>query len=424
MNIELINTGSELLLGRTLNTHQQWLCRRLSDAGYSVPRQTAVPDTAADICGAVREALSRVSCVLVTGGLGPTSDDVTRHEIAALFGLDLREDPQVVAALESFCKERGRVLSPRARTQALVPDGAAVLHNAVGTAPGLVMELNPNPFDPEARPGLLILLPGPPRELHPMFDASVLPLLRRQCPLAETHACATIRTTGLPESEVEARVAGPLAAAVARGLQLGYCARPGEVDVRLSARGPGAEAMVASAASAVRDCCAPHIFTHSDDELEATVIALLKEAKCTVAVAESCTGGLIAHRLTNVPGASAVMLGGIVAYANEIKQRLLGVSPDCIQHEGAVSESVCRAMAEGVRERFGADLGIAVTGIAGPSGGTEAKPVGTVFIGLAAPEGTHVLRRLNRWDRITFKQVTSQQALDLLRRQLAGLPPA
>jgi nicotinamide-nucleotide amidase len=424
MNIELINTGSELLLGRTLNTHQQWLCHRLSDAGYSVTRQMAVPDTAADICNAVREALGRVACVIVTGGLGPTSDDVTREEIARMFRLQLREDAEVVAALTAFCRARGRVLSERMRVQALVPESATVLPNGVGTAPGLALEFHPNPFDSQARDGWLILLPGPPRELHPMFDASVLPLLKHRFSVSEPFTCLTLRTTGLPESQVEDQISGPLSALVSRGLQLGYCARPGEVDVRLSSRGADAEFLTAEAAKVVRDCCATHIFAESDDELESAVISLLQERHCTVAAAESCTGGLIAHRLTNVPGASAVFLGGVVAYANEIKEGLLGVPREMLEQQGAVSEAVCRAMAEGVRQRFQADFGISVTGIAGPSGGTESKPVGTVFIGLAAADGTQVLRRLNRWDRMTFKQVTSQQALDFLRRKLAGHPPA
>jgi nicotinamide-nucleotide amidase len=255
-----------------------------------------------------------------------------------------------------------------------------------------------------------------------MFDVSVLPLLKTQATASEPYTCLTLRTTGLPESDVEARVAGPLSEGVARGLELGYCARPGEVDVRLSARGHGAPALVAEAAGIVRGLCATEIFTETDHELETVVVSLLTSAKVTVALAESCTGGLIAHRLTNVPGASAVFRGGIVAYANEAKQELLGVAAGLIAQEGAVSESVCRAMAEGARRRFQTDLAVAVTGIAGPAGGTEEKPVGTVFLGLAGAEGVWVVRRLNRWDRLTFKQATSQQALDLLRRKVLGLP--
>ena len=418
MNIEIINTGSELLLGRVLNTHQQWLCRHLADLGYTVDRQVAVPDTGRDIQQAVREALGRADLILVTGGLGPTSDDVTRDLIAELLQRPLREDAAVVAVIEGFFAQRQRPMPARTRVQALVPEGAVVLPNAHGTAPGLLIEVSPNPFRERGRTSWLVMLPGPPRELHPMFREQVVPQLRQRLPLEGEFVCRTLKTTGLGESFVEEKIASPLQPLVAAGLEIGYCARVGEVDVRFVARGPGAAQTVAEAERLVRALMPQHIFGEDDDQLEAVIVRRLTERKQTLALAESCTGGLLAHRITNVPGASAVFLAGLVTYSNEAKQRLLGVRAETLAAHGAVSEPVAREMAEGARERNGADYALAVTGIAGPAGGTPEKPVGTVFIALATARKTVALHPVNRFDRETFKYVTSQQALELLRRNL------
>lgn len=422
MDIELLNTGTELLLGRVLNTHQQWLCRQFADAGYVVSRQVAVPDTAPAIAQAVREALGRADLVVVTGGLGPTADDLTREAIAGLVGRPLREDPAVVAHLRTWCAARRRTLTPAVLNQARVPEGALVLPNAHGTAPGLLIEVRPNPHAPEGHPAWLALLPGPPRELRPLFTEAVLPWVRRTWPPDPPFVCRTLRSTGVPESTMEARLTGPLASLAARGLEVGYCARPGEVDVRLAARTPDAAALVAAAADVVRREVGRHVYGEEDDTLEAAVVRLLTAQDRTLAVAESCTGGRLASRLTDVPGASAVFLGGFVTYANALKERLVGVCRDTLAVHGAVSEPTARAMAEGARARTGADFALAITGIAGPSGGTPDKPVGTVFIALAAAEGTEVRQHLNALDRPTFKHVTSQQALEQLRQRLLGEP--
>src|SRR5437867_274185 len=266
MVVELINTGSELMLGRVLNTHQQWLCRQLADLGYEVSRQVAVPDTGAQIQQAVREALARADLVITTGGLGPTSDDLTRELIADLFGKKLREDSVVLAHMEQFFKIRNRPLPERTRVQALVPDGAIVLSNPHGTAPGLALKLEPNPFRTGGAASRMVLLPGPPRELRPMFTDSVVPLLRRELPSPITFVCSTLRTTGLGESLVQERVAGPLATLIGAGLELGYCARPGQVDVRLAARGPEAERLVREGEQIVRTQLQTHIFASGDEE--------------------------------------------------------------------------------------------------------------------------------------------------------------
>ena len=418
MIVELINTGSELMLGRVLNTHQQWLCRQLADLGYIVTRQVAVPDTGKDIEQAVREALARADLVIATGGLGPTSDDLTRDLVAQLLGKVLREDTVVLAHISHIFERLKRPMPERTRVQALVPEGATVLHNPHGTAPGLAMEVRPNPFRAGGQPSWLIMLPGPPRELRPMFTESVVPLLQRALPLASSFVCRTLRTTGIGESVVEEKIGGPLQRWVEAGLDLGYCARPGQVDVRLAARGDDAERQVSGAEAVVRGLLSSHIYGAEDEELETVIVRMLTERKATLALAESCTGGGIANRITNVPGASVVLLAGLVTYSNAAKQKFLGVRAETLDQHGAVSKPVAREMAEGARQQTQADYALSVTGIAGPSGGAPGKPVGTVFIGLASPTGTLVERSLNPYDRETFKQVTAQQALELLRRTI------
>src|SRR5664279_1279156 len=421
MIVELINTGSELMLGRVLNTHQQWLCRQLADLGYVVTRQVAVPDTGSDIEQAVKEALARADLIIATGGLGPTSDDLTRDLVAQLLGEQLREDAAVLAHIRSFFESRKRPMPERTKVQAMVPDGATVLHNPHGTAPGLAMEVRPNHFRTGGQPSWLIMLPGPPRELRPMFTDTVAPLLRRVLPLASEFVCRTLRTTGIGESVVEEKIGGPLQRWVEAGLDLGYCARPGQVDVRLAAHGSEAERQVRKAEIMVRELLGPYIYGVEDEDLESVIVRLLTERKATLALAESCTGGCIANRVTNVPGASAVLLAGLVTYSNAAKEKFLGVQPGTLEHHGAVSKPVAREMAEGARKQAQADYALSVTGIAGPSGGTPGKPVGTVFIGLTGPAGTVVQRQFNPYDRDTFKQVTTQQTLDLLRRTILSV---
>ena len=418
MNIELINTGSELMLGRVLNTHQQWLCRQLADLGYFVTRQIAVADTADDIEQAVREALGRADFIVTTGGLGPTSDDITRDRIAALLGRKLTEDPAIVAHVESFFAKRNRPMPASTRVQAMVPDGALVLHNAHGTAPGLALHVSPNPFRTDGKASWLVMLPGPPRELRPMFTNQVAPLLKDKLPLDGDFVCRTLRTVGIGESYLEERIAAALKPLMDAGLELGYCAHSGAVDVRFVARGCGADADMAEAARIVYKLAGEHIFGEGDDELEQVLVRRLTEQKQTLALAESCTGGFIANRITNVPGASAVLLAGLVTYSNAAKQHFLGVRAESLAAHGAVSEAVAREMAEAARARTGADFALAVTGIAGPGGGTPEKPVGTVFIALASARGTKVINPVNRYDRETFKYLTSLQALELLRREL------
>lgn len=418
MVVELINTGSELLLGRTVNTHQQWLCRELTDLGYAVAKQVAIPDTAIAIETSVREALTRADLVITTGGLGPTSDDLTREMIASLVDKPLREDPGVMRHIEEFFAGRQRSMPASTRRQAQVPEGAIVLPNINGTAPGLAMELRPNPYRGGELPSWIVMLPGPPRELRPMFRDAVTPLLRRVLPPADVCCCRNLRTTGLGESMVEELIAEPLGQLVRSGLEIGYCARTGQVDVRLSSHGAMAAETVERAAGIVRALVGNHLCSENEEELENVVVRLLREGKSTLSVAESCTGGFIAHRITNVPGASAIFLEGYVTYSNEAKERALGVSSGDLATYGAVSEVVAQAMADGALTRSGATYALAVTGIAGPGGGSIEKPVGTVYIALAGGGPALVEHHFNNFDRETFKYAASQQALDLLRRRI------
>jgi nicotinamide-nucleotide amidase len=433
MNVEIVNTGSELMLGRVLNTHQQWLCRRLADLGHVVTRQVAVADTSTEIQNEVREALHRAELVITTGGLGPTSDDLTRELIAELLGKKLIQNRDVLAHIENFFAKRGRKRPQKTDVETFVPEGALFFLNPTGTAPGLAMKVKDGRWRTadrmSARPSSstidpssarwLIMLPGPPRELRPMFDEFVVPLLKREF-ADEIFVCRTLRTTGIGESLVQEFIEADLLPLVERGLQVGYCARPGAVDVRLAAGGANAENIVREGGKVIQKILGASIYGFDDDELETVVVGLLRSRRKTLALAESCTGGCIAQRVTNVPGASDIFLGGVVSYANAAKETFLGVKAETLIRHGAVSEAVAREMAMGAREKFGSDLAIAVTGIAGPSGGTPEKPVGTVFIALASAAGIDVKRFLNAWDRETFKQVTATQSLEWLRQAVSA----
>lgn len=406
------------MLGRVLNTHQQWICRQLADSGCIINRQVGIADTASEIEAAVREALGRADLIITTGGLGPTSDDITRDLIAKLLGKSLHEDAAAMANIKNFFESRKRAMPDKVGVQALAPEGAMVIQNAHGLAPGLVIEVNPNPFRPDGRRSWLIMLPGPPRELRPMWKESIVPLLARLFPSKQFFSCRTLRSTGIGESVIQERIHAPLDSLVQKGLEVGYCARSGQVDIRLAAHGTEASALVADAEKIVREQTGDHVFGSEGDELESIIVRILTERKRTLALAESCTGGLISNRITNVPGASAVLLAGLVTYSNEAKQQFLGVNTDTLAEHGAISKPVAKEMAEGAKQRTNSDYALSVTGIAGPSGGTEQKPVGTVFIGLAGPFETIVLKNYNPYDRETFKQVTADQALNLLRLKL------
>ncbi|MFL6521407.1 MAG: competence/damage-inducible protein A [Chthoniobacterales bacterium] len=405
MRTIVINTGTELLLGDVLNTHLRFIAREIFPLGLRIERQVTVPDGDA-IRDAIEASLSQAEIIFVTGGLGPTTDDITREITADLLGLELEHDPTILRAIQERAARRGFQLTDRVARQADVPTGATVLPNDHGSAPGLYLPAN------ETRPHLF-LLPGPPRELHPMFDAFVLPLLRKIVPTGLGKECRIFRVAGMGESLVEEAVGAQLLELP--GIELGYCARPGEMDLRLI----GDATVLDQAERIVREKLGTAIFSGDGGALEEAVVKLLTGRKATIAVAESCTGGYLAHRITNVPGASAVFLSGWVTYSNQAKAQMLGVDPVLIEKHGAVSKQVAQAMAEGARGTARSDFALATTGIAGPSGGSEGKPVGTVFIALAAKDRpVSVQKRFFPDDRPTFKELTTQAALEMLRRRL------
>jgi nicotinamide-nucleotide amidase len=407
MRVVVINTGTELLLGDVLNSHLCFIAREIFPLGLRVARQVTVPDGVA-IRGVIEESLGAAEIIFITGGLGPTTDDITREITADLFGLKLEHDPGILRAIQERAARRGFRLTDRVARQADVPQGATVLANEHGSAPGLYLPANQSKTQPH-----LFLLPGPPRELHPMFRAFVLPILRELGAVEGATDRRMFRIAGMGESLVEEAVGEQLLALP--GVELGYCARPGEMDLRLV----GESSVLDQAERIVREKLGPAIFSTDGSDLESAVVKLLTERKQTLAVAESCTGGYLAHRITNVPGASAIFLGGCVTYSNEAKIAMLGVDPVLIEAEGAVSKKVAQAMAEGARATANSDFALATTGIAGPGGGSEEKPVGTVFIALAArDQPVSVQKRFFPDDRPTFKELTTQAALEMLRRRL------
>lgn len=404
-SIEVINTGTELLLGSVVNTHAAFFGKRLLQLGLRISRQTCVPDGEA-IRQAIQETIGRAEIVLITGGLGPTTDDITRDAVAELLGLGLDEDATVLASIRKRFEKRGIVVTDRIARQAQVPAGAEVLPNIYGTAPGL--------FIP-AKIGFphFFLLPGPPRELIPMFDAEVAPRLR-QIAGEQSETSQTFRLSGLGESQVEAAVGTAILAL--GNVELGYCARVGEVDVRCV----GNPKAISQAAAIIKASLTEYIYGEAEETLERAVVRRLIDLKATVSTAESCTGGLLANRITDVPGASQVFLGGFVPYSNDAKISALGVPISTIEDFGAVSEPTAIALAEGALAKTGSDYALATTGIAGPGGGTEEKPVGTVYIALASKVGNPIVEKHTfRFERETFKRITTQTALNMLRRRLA-----
>lgn len=412
MRVEVLNTGTELMLGHVINKHLASLAEALFPLGLRIQRQVTVPD-GDPIREALREMFTRADIVLVTGGLGPTTDDLTRDIVADLLGLRLEHDPEIMRQITERFARRNLPMSDRVGLQALRPPEATVLHNPNGTAPGLYLPPLPAPADGALSPHLF-LLPGPPRELLPMVDDQVAPILKRIVPESANHEMRSFRVTGLGESMVEEKVGPDL---LGMGLEVGYCARPGEVDLRLI----GPAATLGRASELVQERLGSFLFTQDLRSLEQVLVETLTASGKTLASAESCTGGFLANKITNVAGASRVFLAGYVTYANEAKTAALGVPADLIREHGAVSAPVAQAMAEGAVRAAGATFSLATTGIAGPDGGTPQKPVGTVYIALAQTGHSTVVKR-HRFptDRETFKNLVAQTALDLLLRRLDG----
>lgn len=406
MNAEIVCVGTELLLGETLNTHAAFLSERLAAYGIDVYHHVTVGDNPGRLEAALREASRRAQLVVVTGGLGPTGDDLTREAIAAVTGRPLVLDAEVLSGIEAWLARRGRPMAPGNRKQALFPQGSHVLPNPNGTAPGFVLNW--------AGDRWFVALPGPPRELRPMVDGPLRPFLERWAAGRPRLVRRVLRIAGIGESEVEHRLADLFAA---QGeVTLATYAKAGEVHLRLATKGSGPEAAarLEPLAAEIRRRLDVFVYGEGDRPLEAVIGDLLRARGETLAVAESCTGGRVADRLTNVPGSSEYFVAGVVAYANQAKVLALAVSPHELTAHGAVSAEVARAMAAGARATYGTHWGLATTGIAGPGGGTPDKPVGTVYVAVEGPGGGRVERY--RWggDRDIVKERSAQAALILL----------
>jgi nicotinamide-nucleotide amidase len=407
VTLEAVTIGTELLLGFTVDTNAAEIGRALAAAGVDVVRHTSVADRPDAIRAALTEALGRADVVLATGGLGPTSDDLTKQAAADVFGRRLVHDPAVLAALEERFRRIGRWPMPAAnRSQADVPEGAVVLPNPRGTAPGLWLE--------DERGRVLVLLPGVPHEMRGLLHEHVLPRLAGRGGGTVVRSRA-LRTTGVAESAVAERLGG-IADEIAP-LTLAYLPGTAGVDLRVTAwhlAPDDADRRLAGALGLIAPRLGQDRYGEDDADLAAVVLTAL--AGRTLAVAESCTGGLLGGRITAVPGASHTFLGGIVAYDNTVKTDLLGVPAATIAEHGAVSEPVVLAMTDGARRRFNADAALAVTGIAGPDGGTTDKPVGTVWVAARVGDQARAVRRVLPGDRREIRERAAQAALDLLRR--------
>src|SRR6266705_447371 len=409
MRVALLNTGTELLLGDVQDAHLAFIAREILPLGLRINERRTVPDGPA-----IRETLSelfgRSEILFVTGGLGPTSDDITREVVADALGLELRMNSELLTSLKQRLAARAIKWTPSIARQAEVPIGAQVLPNENGSASGLYLKANINPL---IRSPHLFVLPGPPRELQPMFRAFVTPVLRSIVQVPASIERRLYKIACLGESTIEQAIGEKLLAIP--GIELGYCARPGEVDVRIIAKPEAIQQADAFIISALGFS----IFSTADETLEEIVVRLLTKRNQTFATAESCTGGLIANRITNVPGASSAFIAGYVCYANQAKIDMLDMDPKLIEEDGAVSESVARTLAEHARSCARCDYALATTGVAGPTGGSPEKPVGTVYIALASAELETIVKKFFfPTDRETFKQLAAQAALDLFRRKI------
>ncbi|MGA8306676.1 MAG: competence/damage-inducible protein A [Candidatus Acidiferrales bacterium] len=407
MRAEIIAIGSELLTPYRLDTNSLFLTDGLNQVGIRVVHKAVVGDSLDDMRASFRQALDRADLVVACGGLGPTDDDRTREAVADLLGRKLELNESVLRHIQELFRRFGRVMPEINRRQAMVPEGATVIPNPRGSAPGLWIETSGH---------IVILLPGVPSELRAMFDQEIRPRLTR---LGHDERLFTrdLRITGLPESEVEQRVS-PLYALYPDTETTILASPPGiQLHPRVWSRDPAQanqilDEMVKRMALALGE----HLYSTEGEAMEEVVARVLTENRATIAVAESCTGGLLAERLTNIPGSSVYFLGGVVCYSNELKSALVDVPTELIEARGAVSPEVALALADGIRKRTGATIGVGVTGIAGPGGGTPEKPVGLVHIGIADERGPRERRFQFPGDRERIRMHASQTALDSVRR--------
>ncbi len=413
MNAEIIAVGSELLTPHRQDTNSLYLTEKLNDLGVEVRFKCIVGDDTEGLTAAAKLAVRRSDIIIFTGGLGPTEDDLTRESVAEALGLKLQRDPQIMAKIEERFAKRGMKMAANNAKQADVLTSATVLPNPLGSAPGQWLA---GKYDGRER--ILVLLPGPPYELKAMFEAECIARLRARIPVQHI-ATRTLKIALMAESQVDARVS-PIYKTFA-DIETTILAGGGEIQLHLRCRKDSqaeAEARVEELAERIEDELGDAIFSRKGESMEQIISYLLQMRGMTLAVAESCTGGLLAERITSLGGSSRYFLGGAVVYSNELKTQFANVPKALIDQHGAVSREVAAAMAEGIRKRCLSSYGVGITGVAGPGGGSEVKPVGLVYIALAGEEGTQVVERNFPGDRTRIRQFASQQALEMIRRAL------
>jgi nicotinamide-nucleotide amidase len=411
----ILTVGNELLNGDIVNTNATWLGRTLRGIGVPCETVLTVPDRLGRIVTALRQLRADHDLVIVTGGLGPTRDDVTKLALLELFGDTLVRDDRVLAHVSDYFLKRGRKVSEVNMAQADVPSRATVLFNDLGTAPGLL-------FDVDGK--LMAAMPGVPYELHHITSQRLVPELEKRWKKSERRVLQHyFRTTGIGESDLSDRVLAGLEQRIPPDVDIAFLPHPQGVDIRISqVNGESADAFVRFA-DWIRDAAGTFVFSEDyRQSLAGRIVELLTEESKTLAVAESCSGGYLADALTDVPGSSRCFAGGVVAYGNEVKIRQLGIDPAVLEEYGAVSAQVALAMARGAAERLGTDFGISTTGVAGPGGGTPDKPVGTVWIGFWSADGAHHACRYHFTTvRLVNKERSFSAAMDLLRRHVTGI---
>jgi nicotinamide-nucleotide amidase len=407
VNVEILSTGDELLTGQVVDTNSVWLMDRLWDLGVMVRRKTLVGDDRADLDAALRETAARADLVVVSGGMGPTEDDLTAERVAAVLGVPLEIDEPSLRTIEERFRRLGRTMTANNVKQARFPRGAEVIPNRFGTAPGFAVRIGG---------AEVVCLPGVPVEFKGLSEEWVLPRVAAR--LGEVPAARVLKLIGVPESHADHAMRPLMDDPSNAGVRFGFRAHFPEVHLKWSVAGPDAGARAERIARAARAAFGDAVWGEGKDELPELVVRRLAERGERVAVAESCTGGLLAELLTRVAGASAAFDLGVVAYADAMKERMVGVPGALLAEHGAVSEPVARALAEGIRRAGGASWGVGITGIAGPTGGTPEKPVGTVHVALAGASGTLHLRRHYRGDRERIRRQAAYEALNLLRISL------